>query len=151
MRTMKTSGLGSPTTNSASIESFRTACHLRFPYAVVFFPPNTYTGPQVSPPTSLLSFSVLSYPLPYFISLSFLLSVFFLSFYRKRLSFFLFFLSFSPFFLTLLTFLLSFLSYSPYLLTLLTFLLSFLFLLPFCLSFRSFSPFFLSFLRSFSH
>jgi len=50
LRTMKTSGLGSPTTNSASIESFRTACHLRFPYAVVFFPPNTYTGPQATPP-----------------------------------------------------------------------------------------------------
>ena len=47
IRTMKTTGLGSPTTNSATIDAFRAACHERFPYAVVFFPPNTYTGPQV--------------------------------------------------------------------------------------------------------
>ena len=48
IRTMKTSGLGSPSANSASIDAFREACHQRFPYAVDFFPPNTYTGPQVS-------------------------------------------------------------------------------------------------------
>jgi len=50
IRTMKTTGLGSPTTNSATIDAFRAACHERFPYAVVFFPPNTYTGPQTTPP-----------------------------------------------------------------------------------------------------
>jgi len=50
IKTMKSTGLGLPSTNSASIDAFRTACHNRFPYAVVFFPPNTYTGPQPTPP-----------------------------------------------------------------------------------------------------
>jgi len=50
IRTMKTSGLGLPSANSASIDAFRGICHERFPYAVVFFPPNTYTGPQATPP-----------------------------------------------------------------------------------------------------
>ena len=105
LRTMKTSGLGSPSSNSASIDSFRTACHLRFPYAVVFFPPNTYTGPQVSPSACLAFFISLSFLSLSFLSLSFLflsfLSLSFLSLFFLSLSFLsLFFLSlfFFPFF-----------------------------------------------------
>lgn len=60
IRTMKTTGLGSPSTNAASIDAFRTTCHQRFPYAIVFFPPNTYTGPQV--PTSCLLQYYVNFP-----------------------------------------------------------------------------------------
>jgi hypothetical protein len=50
LRTLRTGGLGLPSSNTAAIEAFREACHLRFPYAVVFFPPGTYTCPQPTPP-----------------------------------------------------------------------------------------------------